>query len=195
MPQTADSLSVGPKVAIASSTAALVPERDATEQLLDHVEAPTSTASVTLTSGRTYELTAGDEADRLVIRARSGEVVLRIELTDQGPLLRFSGAEVALEATERVSIRGRTVEVHAEESLGLRSDGALVERVGGDRHARIDGEDRLEAASIAIQASEGALCAKAQGDIRLDGDRIGLNDAPLPSPFAWSALAEVDGDE
>lgn len=152
-------------------------------------------ASLMLTSGRTYELTAGDEADRLVVRARSGEVVLRIEITDTGPLLRFSGADVSFEGTARLSLRAGSVEVHAGEALVLRSDGALVEHVKGDRHARIDGEDRLEASSIAIQASEGSLCAKAQGDIRLDGDRIGLNDDPLPSPFPWSALAEVDGDE
>jgi hypothetical protein len=31
---------------------------------------------------------------------------------------------------------------------------------------------------------------RALGRIALDGEHVGLNDDPLPRPFAWSAIAE-----
>jgi hypothetical protein len=68
--------------------------------------------------------------------------------------------------------------------------GALRERVAGDHHVRAGGDERVEAANVQLQASTGAVGVRAMGRIALDGEHIGLNDDPLPQPFACSAPFE-----
>src|SRR5580704_2523944 len=86
-------------------------------------EAPARAADVTLVSGRRYELTTGAEADRVTVRSRTGEVVLRIEVTDAGPVLSFSGASVELVASRSLRLAAEEVTIDA---------GTLRERVAGD---------------------------------------------------------------
>jgi hypothetical protein len=61
--------------------------------------------------------------------------------------------------------------------------------VAGDHHVRVGGDERVEAANVQLQANAGAVAVRALGRIALDGEHIGLNDDPLPQPFAWSAIA------
>lgn len=168
--------------------------RTAAERVLDGILVPVDRAMVPLSSGRVVELEAGERSDRVVIRARGGEIVLRIDVSDAGPVLSFAAAELELVASGRIAIRGGSVEIAAEEELALKAGGDRTDTVGGTRHARIGGEDRLEASEIAMQASDGALRAKACDGIHLDGERIGLNDDPLPTPFPWSRIATEESD-
>ena len=164
--------------------------------LLDEIEAPPSNASILLGSGRRYELEVGpDNSDRLVIRARSGEVVLRIEVTDAGPVLSFSGASVELQATQRLRLAAREVSIEATGDISLSAGGSMRESIAGDHHTTVAGDERVEAANVQLQANDGAVGVRAIGRIELDGDHIGLNDDPLPKPFEWSAIAGGPGDE
>jgi hypothetical protein len=159
---------------------------------LDDVEAPLGAASVTLVSGRRYELEAGSDADRVTIRGRTGEVVLRIEVTDAGPVLSFSGASIEIAATRRLHLAAEEVAIDARRDLALSSGGSLEERIGGHHHTHVAGDERLEAASVEIQANTGAVGVRAMGRIGLDGEHIGLNDDPMPQPFGWSAIADEE---
>lgn len=164
--------------------------------LLDEIEAPVSNAAVVLASGRRYELEAGaNDADRLVIRARGGEVVLRIEVTDAGPVLSFSGASIDLQATQRLRLAAREVCVEATGDVSLSAGGSVRESIAGDHHTRVAGDERVEAANVQLQANEGAVGVRAIGRIALDGEHIGLNDDPLPKPFEWSEIADGPGEE
>ena len=167
-------------------------EQDATRGLLDEIEAPVASAAVTLTSGRRYDLQAGADADRLVIRGRGGDVVLRIEVTDAGPVLSFSGASIDLEATRRVRLAAQEVSIEAKGDMTLAAGGSLRETVAGDHHTRVEGAERVEAAAVEVQANDGAVGVRAIGRIALDGAHIGLNDDPTPRPFEWSELAEEE---
>lgn len=165
-------------------------EEGAPSPLLSDVEVPVAAAAVTLASGRRYELAAGPEADRVVVRSRSGEVVLRVEVTDAGPVLSFSGASVELVGTRRLRLAAEEVSIEAARDVSIEAGGSLRERVGGDHHLRVAGDERVEASNVEVQASAGAAAVRARGRIALDGEHIGLNDEPLPAPFAWSAIAD-----
>jgi hypothetical protein len=160
--------------------------------LLDAVELPCDAATVATHSGRRYDIQSGERGDQLTVRSRGGEVVLRVTITDAGPVLAFESAEVELCATRALRLCADEVSVQARGDLRLSSGGALEERVGGNLHTRVAGALRVEAAEVEIQASEGRLAARARGTIALDGEHIALNGDPLPQPFAWSAPAEVD---
>jgi hypothetical protein len=164
-------------------------ELGARRDLLDEIDAPVPAAAVTLTSGRRYDLEAGADADRLVIRARGGEVVLRIEVTDAGPVLSFSGASIDLEATRRLRVAAQEVSIEAKGDVALSAGGSLRETVAGDHHTRVAGDERVEAANVQLQANVGGVGVRAMERIALDGEHVGLNDDPLPRPFEWSQIA------
>ncbi|MBI4956356.1 MAG: hypothetical protein HY908_30345 [Myxococcales bacterium] len=164
---------------------------------LDAVAAPVARADFVLTSGRRYELDAarGEGGyDRLTVRGRGGEVVLEITVGERGPVLRFASCELEVEAARAVRVHAPEIELRAAETLRLESGGDLEERVAGGRHARVAGDDRLEAGAIQTQASRGAVEVRARDRIALDGEHIGLNDDPCPQPFGWTDL-HLHGDE
>jgi hypothetical protein len=164
--------------------------------VLDEIETSVSNAAVVLASGRRYELEAGpNDADRLVIRARGGDVVLRIEVTDAGPVLSFSGASIDLQATQRLRLAAREVSVEATGDMTLSTGGSLKETVAGNHHTKVNGDERVEAANVQLQASEGDVGVRALGRIALDGEHVGLNDDPQPKPFEWSEIAGGTGVE
>ena len=154
---------------------------------------PVPSAAVVLTSGRRYDLEAGADADRLVIRARDGEIVLRIQVTDAGPVLSFSGASIDLEATRRLRLTAQEVSIEATGDVALTTGGSLRETIAGDHHTRVTGDERVEAANVQLQASTGSVGVRAMERIALDGEHVGLNDDPLPRPFGWSEIAD-DGE-
>jgi hypothetical protein len=176
----------------------LEPAAEAVRSVLDQIEAPTPEANVMLASGRRYELTAGTEADRVTIRSRTGEVVLRIEVTDAGPVLSFSSASVELVAVRSLRLAAEDVSIEAGKDLSVTAGGSLRERVAGDHHLSVAGDERVEAANVELQANAGAVGMRAKGRIALDAEHVGLNDNPLPAPFRWSAIAageEPGGEE
>lgn len=158
--------------------------------LLDQVKAPVASADIALLSGRSYELRSDGEGDRLTIRGRGGEVLLRIGMTEAGPVLSFSGADIELSASRSLKLSAGSVDIRAERELQLQSGGALVEKIGGHHHTQVKGEERLEASALQMQANSGSVEVKAMRRIALDGEHIGLNDEPLPQPFGWSAIGE-----
>lgn len=162
---------------------------------LDEVDAPLESSQITLTSGRRYELEAGGEKDRLTIRGRGGAVILRIEVTDEGPILSFSSAAVELTSTRRLHLCADEIAIEAKRDLTVAVGGALRENVGGDHHLRVGGDERVEAAAIELQANAKSVGVRAMGKIALDGEHIGLNDDPAPQPFPWSEIADGPAEQ
>ncbi|MCK6586328.1 MAG: hypothetical protein L6Q76_01965 [Polyangiaceae bacterium] len=164
--------------------------------LLEQVNEPVRSADLTLTSGRRYEINAEGDRDKVTVRGRGGDIVLRIEVTDAGPVLSFSGASIDIAAAGKLRLKAEEVVVEAAGNIALAAGGSLRESVGGHHHTRVGGEERIEAAGVAMQANERSVEVRAMGKIALDGEHIGLNDDPLPQPFAWSALGEEgSGDD
>jgi hypothetical protein len=173
-----------------STPRAATSAEEAEGDLLERVDAPLEATNVTLTSGRHYELRADGARDQLTIRSTEGNIILRIEVTDEGPVLAFSGASINLVATRKMHIEAEDVLMHAKRDMVLDAGGSLRERVGGDHHTRVEGNERLEASGVEMQANTRSVTVRAMQNISLDGERIGLNDDPLPQPFPWSALAD-----
>jgi hypothetical protein len=172
----------------------LRPPESAPPPLLDRVDVPVGSASVALTSGRRYELSAEPGGDRITVVGRQGEVLLRVTMTDKGPLLSFESAEIEVAATRRLALSADEIALDARRAMTTTVGGDLRETVAGTRHAEIGGEDHTEAAAIQLQASERGVDVRAMGRIALDGEHIGLNDDPCPRPFEWSAIAGGPAD-
>src|ERR1700733_1167926 len=107
----------------------LEPAAEAARSVLDHIKALLPEVTAMPASGRRYELTAGTEADRVTIRSRTGAVVLRIEVTDAGPVLSFSGASVELVAARSLRLAADDISIEAAKDLSMSAGGSLRERV------------------------------------------------------------------
>ncbi len=164
---------------------------DRCDSLLDAVEIGTHAERVTLRSGRRCELESGSKADRITVRSASGSVLLRVTIGDDGPLLSFESAAIELSAPDRLTLSAPELILTAED-LKVQAD-SCEQRIEGNRHTQVRGEDRLEAGAVAIQASERSVAVRAMEQIALDGEHIGLNDDPCPAPFEWSEIADSPG--
>jgi hypothetical protein len=78
-----------------------------------------------LPSGRSVVVKLTKDGEEVQVRSPAGEVEVRITLSDNGPVVRLSGARLELEAVDTVAVNCRNLEVHTEESTQLSSAGDL----------------------------------------------------------------------
>lgn len=149
------------------------------ESILEQVDPPPH--RLELESGRSISVAPTVDGDRIEIRGRRGEVVLKVLVGESGPILSFESAAIDVQSRGDLNLSGRNVRVCAQENLRV--------DVGGAQHTRVAGPSRLEAETVELQANEGDFSIRAREDVRVDAERIGLNDNPLPQPFAWSLPA------
>ncbi len=93
---------------------------------------------------------AGGE-ELLEVSAPDGRMLVRIRLTESGPVLVLEGVRLELKAVESVTLDADRVEINAREEALVRSEGAL----------------KLESA--------GELSVRSEDDIRATGKTIHLN--------------------
>lgn len=156
---------------------------------LDDMEIPVASGEVLLVSGRRYAVDTEPAGDRLTVRGRRGEVVLRVLLTDAGPVLSFESADIEIAGTRKLAMSADHVSIGARRSMEICVEGDMTQTIAGTRQTSVRGPERLEASAIELQANEGAVQLRAAGRIGLDGEHIGLNDDACLQPFAWSAIA------
>ena len=108
-----------------------------------------------------------DALDTLELIGRDGRVVLAIEVSERGPVLRFEGAGLAIKAAGELSLEAKRLTLHAEEALALSTGGDLLLAAAGDLHSTA----RVQT----ITAELGDVRVEANDDVRIDGERVLVN--------------------
>ena len=122
---------------------------------------------VTLQGGHELALVRAREQDILRIRDSGGRIVLSVEVTDRGPVLRFEGASLAIEARGDLSICADTLRLSGRSGLAIESQGDVRLDTSGDLHATARVHN--------IRASLGNVNIGANDDVRLNGERVMVN--------------------
>ena len=120
-----------------------------------------------LASGHRLEVERGPSQDVVRIVGREGLVSLRIEVTNQGLLLRFEAAALELKAAHEISLDAGRLTLRGRDGVDIAS--------GADAVIRADGDLRTEASAQSIRARLGGVDVTANDDVRLTGERIRLN--------------------
>ena len=120
-----------------------------------------------LTGGHELALSRSSERDVLQIRGTGGQVVLTIEVTPSGPILRFEGASLTLEARGDLSICADTLHLSGRSGLAIESQGDVYLETSRDLHATARVQN--------IRASLGNVNIGANDDVRLNGERVMVN--------------------
>lgn len=114
-------------------------------------EERTGERSVYLAHGRTLTVASEGTDELIEIRASSGQMEVRIRMTEDGPVLQLEGVKLAVKAAEAIDLECKTFKVAATESVEIASKGEM--------NVNAEGEMKIESAK----------------DVRVVGDKIWLN--------------------
>ncbi len=78
-----------------------------------------------LVSGREIKVSARENEDLLEIFESEGEMVLKVRLTESGPVMALEGCRLSLNSSEAISLKAPTIEIAAEEKALIESKGEL----------------------------------------------------------------------
>lgn len=135
------------------------------------VEEASPEMTSSLSHGRSLAVTIGESGvDRIVVRSRTGELELAVELGPEGPRLKVRAVDIELSATRRLDIACESLEVRAGRSIEIAADEQLT-LTGGDVH---------------VGAPRGEVSLTANDDVAVRGERILLNSDAPPLPLTWA---------
>jgi hypothetical protein len=108
------------------------------EQLKLQTEEATDRREVYLREGRTLTVESAGSDELVEVRSPSGQVELRIRLTEEGPVLQMESARLELKASEAVEIQAPRIGIKATETLQLSSDNEIKADAEGE--VRVNGK-------------------------------------------------------
>lgn len=114
----------------------------------DAAEGEAQQQSRPLRTGRRVVVKTGPEDQTVEVRAPDGSLEVEIRITDQGPVVRLSGARMEIDALDDLVMRCRRLLVEAEESADISSGGKLDLRAKGDLDLDAGGDFRATAETI-----------------------------------------------
>jgi hypothetical protein len=108
------------------------------EQLKHQTEEATDRREIYLREGRTLSIENAGGDELVEVRSSSGQVELRIKLTEEGPVLQVESVRLQIKASEAVEIESKRVEIKATETLELASDNDI--KVDAEGEVRVNGK-------------------------------------------------------
>jgi hypothetical protein len=141
--------------------------------------------TMTLPSGRSVEAATEGGDDTLRIFAPGGTCVLTVQLTAEGPVLRFEGASLQIAAAKKLELSCEELSVRASGAAAIDVGGDLEERVGGSAKRAVRGTATTAATRVDLEATPGGIDLRANDDVRIQGERVMLNSDDPPMPLTW----------
>ena len=88
-------------------------------------DAPAADGDLRMVSGRRITATACGNEDLLEVFAPDGKMVLKVRLTESGPVMVVEGCRLAVTAAASISLQAPQIDIRAEKNASIKSDGAL----------------------------------------------------------------------
>jgi hypothetical protein len=108
------------------------------EDLEELPEQASDRREIYLREGRTLSVEQSGSDELVEVRSSSGQVELRIRLTEEGPVLQMESARLQLKASEAVEIESKRVEIRATEMVQVTSKDEVKVEAEGD--VRVNGK-------------------------------------------------------
>jgi hypothetical protein len=108
------------------------------EDLEELTEETSDRREIYLKEGRTLSVEQSGTDELVEIRSSSGQVELRIKLTEEGPVLQMESARLQLKASESVEIESKRIEIRATETVQLASKDEI--KVEAEGEVRVNGK-------------------------------------------------------
>jgi phage gp45-like len=113
-------------------------EEELEELSEEETEETSERREVYLREGRTLSVQQAGSDDLVEIRSSSGQVEVRIRLTEDGPVLQMESARLQLKAAESVEIDSKRVAIRATEAVTIESKDEV--KVEAEGEVRVNGK-------------------------------------------------------
>lgn len=78
-----------------------------------------------LESGRQVMVHSSEKDELIEIAESDGEIIIKVRMTDDGPVISVSGAHLELKSTETIALEAKKIKIQAEEEFVVESKGSL----------------------------------------------------------------------
>jgi hypothetical protein len=109
-----------------------------------------------LPSGRTVLVRVDGRGEAIEVRSATGEMELRIALTDQGPVLSLRGARLEIDAADTVAVNCRRFEVRTTGGVMLDAAGDIALRSGAETQLRSAGDTYIDGQMVKLNCQDRA---------------------------------------
>jgi hypothetical protein len=133
----------------------------------DLVLATEETQELELRGEQRLRLERGPDRDLIQLCDARGRLTLSIQVKDSGPVLRFEGEGLRIQAAGELTLEAEELHLHGRTGLNLTT--------GGDLALVADGDLASEARIQEIRAKLGNVNIAANDDVRIDGERVMVN--------------------
>lgn len=78
-----------------------------------------------LESGRQLMVHSSEKDEFIEIAESDGKIIMKVRMTDDGPVISVSGAHLELKSTETIALEAKKIKIQAEEEAVVESKGSL----------------------------------------------------------------------
>jgi len=78
-----------------------------------------------LYSGRQILVHSSEKEELIEIAAPEGEIIMKVRMTDDGPVISVRGAHLELKSTETIALEAKKIKIKAKEKVVVESNGGL----------------------------------------------------------------------
>ena len=78
-----------------------------------------------LESGRQVMVHSSEKDELIEIAESDGEIIMKVRMTDDGPVISVRGAHLELKSTETIAIEAKKIKIQAEKEVVVESKGSL----------------------------------------------------------------------
>jgi uncharacterized protein (DUF2345 family) len=78
-----------------------------------------------LESGRQVMVHSSEKDELIEISESDGEIIMKVRMTDDGPVISVHGAHLELKSTETIALKAKKIKIKAEEEAVVESKGSL----------------------------------------------------------------------
>ena len=118
-----------------------MPEKTKVISLEPSASRQRKTQQMQLDSGRQVVVHSSENEELLEIVETEGEVILKVRLTDAGPVISIQGTYLELKSTETITLESKKVKIKAEEEVGIESKGSL--EIDSSKRIGIHSDDEI----------------------------------------------------
>ena len=91
-----------------------------------------TTTQLHLNHDRQLHVQPNDGEEIIEITEKNGDIILKILMTEKGPVISLSGAQLQLEATKSIALKAKEISIEATEKTSLKSQGTFEVEASSD---------------------------------------------------------------
>ena len=118
-----------------------MPEKTKVISMVPSASGQRNTQQIQLDSGRQVVIHSNENEELLEVVETEGEVILKVRLTDAGPVISVQGTHLELKSTETLTLESKKIKIKAEEEVGVESKGSL--EIDSSKEIGIHSDDEI----------------------------------------------------